>query len=339
MRTKIVATLGPKSESESMIRQFVAAGMDIARMNFSHCTYPEYRTRTKYVHAAAKRLRRKVAILQDLRGPRIRVGKLPESGRVLKEGETVKFSTNGASTKTHIHIDDPYIHLDIKKGDPLFLTNGAMELVVTKVQGETIEARVIRGGTLYSNKAVNVPNTKLTTSGLTDKDIEDVTFALNEGVDYVALSFVQSAEDVNRLRAIVGKKAKIVSKIESGIALKNIDGIIAASDVIMVARGDLGIEVPVEKVPFIQKNLIRHAIWHNKGVITATQMLASMVDHEHPTRAEVSDVANAVWDGSDAVMLSDETASGAYPLQALEAMVRIVREAEHPRFDRQNPLA
>lgn len=338
MRTKIVATIGPRSESESMIRQFVDAGMDIARMNFSHCTHEEYKTRTRFIKAAAKRRGKKVSILQDLKGPRVRVGVLPEKGRVLVEGETIKFSTNGKVSKEYIHINDPYIHLDIKKGDPIFLTNGAMELIATKVSGETIEARVIRGGTLFSNKAVNVPNTKLTTSGLTEKDREDVAFALNEGVDYVALSFVQSAQDVNRLRDIVGKKTKIVSKIESAIALKHIDEIIAVSDVVMVARGDLGIEVPVEKVPFIQKNLIRHAIWHDKGVITATQMLASMIDHERPTRAEVSDIANAVWDGSDAVMLSDETASGDYPLAALEMMVRIVREAETSRFNRKNPL-
>ena len=338
MRTKIIATIGPRSESKPVLRELVAAGMDIARMNFSHCTYGEYRKRVAALRDSAKRMRRRVAILQDLKDPRIRVGELPKKGRVLRDGERVVFTTAARVPKGAIHIDDPYLHLDMRRGEPIFLANGAMELVVERVAGETIAARVVRGGVLFSRKAVNVPATNLTTSGLTAKDIEDVRFALGVGVDYVALSFVQSAKDVEKLRAIVGRRAKIIAKIERGIALKNIDQIIQASDGIMVARGDLGTEVPVEQVPFIQKNLIRHAAWHGRSSIAATQMLSSMVDHPHPTRAEVSDIANAVWDGADAVMLSDETAAGSYPVEAVRVMARVVAQAEQTRFHRANPL-
>jgi pyruvate kinase len=342
MRTKIIATIGPKSESAAMLSKLIGAGMDIARMNFSHCMYAEYRKRATLIRRIAKKQRRRVSILQDLRGPRIRVGVLPKSGRVLTEGETVVFTTDekprSAGVKGAIHIDDPYLHQDMRAGEPIYLTNGIMELVVQKVSGTLITARVIRGGTLYSHKAVNVPATNLTTSGLTEKDIEDVRFAMREGVDYIALSFVQSAKDVERLRAVVKGKAAIIAKIERAVALKNIDAIIQAADGIMVARGDLGTELPVEKVPYVQKNLIRHAMWHSKPAIAATQMLSSMIDHPHPTRAEVSDIANAVWDGADAVMLSDETAAGAYPIEALETMAKVVREAERVRFERPNLL-
>jgi pyruvate kinase len=321
-----------------MLGALVAAGMDIARMNFSHCTYFEYRKRVAALRAISKKSGRRIRILQDLKGPRIRVGALPKNGRVLEDGERVLFSTVGKVPKGAIHIDDPYLHLDIKKGEPVYLSNGVMELVVEKVAGELITMTVVRGGTLYSHKAVNVPNTKLTTSGLTDKDIEDVRFGLAEGADYVALSFVQSAKDVEKLRSIVGKKMRIIAKIERGLALRNIDEIIQASDGIMVARGDLGTEVPVEQVPFIQKNLIRHAAWHGKPAIVATQMLLSMVNHPHPTRAEVSDIANAVWDGADAVMLSEETAEGSYPVEAVRAMIKVAAQAERTHLDRKNLL-
>ncbi|MFA6407232.1 MAG: pyruvate kinase [Candidatus Paceibacterota bacterium] len=338
MRTKIIATIGPTSESEAVLKKFIAEGMDIARMNFSHCTHVEYRVRKEKIIRIAKKFKKHVKILQDLKGPRIRVGILPENGVVLNDGDIILFSTAKKVPKGAIFIDDEHVHKDVKIGHPIFLANGSMELIVTKISGTTITTKVIRGGTLYSRKAVNMPHTMLTTSGLTDKDIEDVKFGIKEGVDYIALSFVQSEKDIMNLRAIVGTKAKIVAKIESAIALKHIDRIIKASDAIMVARGDLGVEIPMEKVPFIQKNLIRHAAWHGKSAIVATQMLSSMIDHAHPTRAEVSDIANAVWDGADAVMLSDETASGQYPVESIVAMKKIVAEAEHSHFDRENIL-
>lgn len=338
MRTKIIATIGPKSESFEMIKAFAEAGVSIFRMNFSHCTYDEYRERRRNIQRASKELGIPLAVMQDLQGPRIRVGTLPKEGRMLRTGEMVTFSTAEETDESIIHIDEPYLHADISVGDPMLLANGEMELVVRSIDERRITCEVVREGVLFSRKGVNVPHTKLTMSGLTDKDYKDVAFALQEGVEYVAISFVQSAKDVQMLREVVHTQAKIISKIETHLALKDIDAIISASDAIMIARGDLGIEMPIEQVPFVQKNLIRHAIWHNKASITATQMLFSMVTHSHPTRAEVSDIAQAVWDGTDAVMLSDETASGEYPLEAVQTMVRVVEEAERSHFDRQNLL-
>ena len=338
MRTKIIATIGPSSEKEEIIKKLIEEGVDIFRMNFSHCTHEEYRARKEKITRLAKKAKRHVFILQDLRGPRIRVGELPDAGIQLVEGEKVVFSSAKKTPKGTIRIDDEHVHKDVKSGHVLFLANGAMEVEITKVSGTTIYTKVVRGGTLYSRKAVNLPHTLLTTSGLTEKDIDDVKFALKEGVDYIALSFVQSEKDIDRLRVLIKDKAKIVAKIESAVALKQIDKIIQVSDSIMIARGDLGIEVPLEKVPFIQKNLIRHAQWHKTPSIVATQMLSSMIDHDRPTRAEVSDIANAVWDGADAVMLSDETASGKYPVEAVHEMVKIVKAAEYYRFARENSL-
>lgn len=338
MKTKIIATLGPSSDAYEVIDHLVRDGLDIVRFNFSHCTYEEFQTRKAKIQKAARAHKKEVAILMDLQGPKIRVGVLPSEGRKLTEGDSVVFSTKIKNDANVIFIDDPYLHVDIKKGESIFLADGAMELTVTKIQADRITAKVKRGGMLYSRKGVNVPHTKLTTSGLTAKDIRDVKFGLKEGIDYVAISFVQTAEDVLRLRSIVKNKAKIIAKIETALALKNIDAIIQASDAIMVARGDLGIEVAEEKLPFIQKNIIRQAAWHGKASITATQMLLSMTGNARPTRAEVSDVANAVLDGSDGVMLSDETASGKHPVRALETLVRIVRQAEAYFFDKPNLL-
>jgi pyruvate kinase len=330
LRTKIVATLGPASDAYDTIYKLVEGGLDIARINFSHCTPEEFKSRQKFLKKAARALKREVALLQDLQGPRIRVGEMPKEGRILKEGEAVVLNV-AAQSKGDIFVDYPRLAREIKVGHPVFLANGDMELTVRRVGGGKISAEVVRGGVLYSRKAVNVPHTKLSVSGLTAKDTKDLKFGLKHGVDFVAISFVQSAQDILKARKLVGGKARIIAKIETALALKDIDAIIQAADGIMIARGDLGIEVPEEKLPFIQKNLIRHAAWHNKPSITATQMLTSMVNHPRPTRAEVSDVANAVWDGTDAVMLSDETASGKYPVQSLRMMVKIVRQAEEYR--------
>ncbi len=327
MRTKIIATLGPVSESREVIAKLIESGMDIARLNFSHCTHEELKVVKKLLLEEARKQKKEIRILQDLQGPRIRVGKLPAEGLKLEEGAVVVFSTDAADREA-VFVDSPRLHLEIKKGDAVFLANGDMELKTLKIKGRKISARVVRGGILYSRKAVNVPDTKLSAAGLTRKDIDDLKFGLRTGVDYVAVSFVQTAVDITKAKNIIRGRAKIIAKIETALALKNIDAIIQASDGIMIARGDLGIEVPEEKLPFIQKNLIRHAAWHGKFSVTATQMLTSMVSHAHPTRAEVSDIANAIWDGTDAVMLSDETASGEYPIQSLRAMAKIAQEAE-----------
>ncbi len=342
MRTKIIATIGPVSDSEEMVREFVNAGMDIVRVNFSHCTEENFIKYKKRIEAAARKAGRKIPIMQDLQGPRIRVGALPSEGRTLTEGESITFSTKKGDAESDgriIFIDSPLLHKDMRPGELIYLANGDMELVVTRISGQRIVARVARGGTLYSRKGVNLPDTKLSNAGLTAKDIKDVRFALKHGVKVFAISFVQTAADVAALRKIVGPKARIIAKIETALGIKNIDEIILASDAIMIARGDLGIEIAPERLPFIQKNLIRHAGWHGKGSITATQMLMSMVHNARPTRAEVSDVANAVWDGTDAVMLSDETASGEHPLEALRMMVRIVAQAESSQFERENPFS
>lgn len=337
MRTKIIATIGPASDSPEMIQKFIDAGMDIARINFSHAKEDWFLQVQKRIIAGARKAKRNVVIMQDLQGPRIRVGEFPKEGVRLVEGETVVFSTKKDDPHT-IFVDAPKLHADMRRGETIYLANGDMELTVTRIAGNRISAQVTRGGVLYSRKGVNLPDTALSNAGLTPKDIRDVKFALKQGVSVFAISFVQTAKDIAALRRLVGPKAKIIAKVETALGVRNIDEIILASDAIMVARGDLGIEIAAEKIPFIQKNLIRHAAWYGKGTITATQMLVSMVDHARPTRAEVSDVANAVWDGSNAVMLSDETASGKYPLESLKTMVRIVAQAESSRFEIKNPL-
>lgn len=337
MRTKIIATIGPSSSSKEIIDRLVREGMDIARLNFSHGTHESFATWVETIRTAAKEAGRSVRILQDLQGPRIRVGTLPPEGIKMIEGELATFTTDQSDTSA-IYIDHELLNEEIQPNDPLYLANGDMELIVERVEGRSIHARVIRGGTLHSRKAVNVPHTRLSNAGLTPKDVADARFGLSIGVDMIGISFVQCAADVEALRALVGDKAKIVAKIETALSVKNVDEIIRASDSIMIARGDLGIEVPIETLPTIQKNLIRHAQWYGKGTITATQMLLSMTDHARPTRAEVSDVANAVWDGTDAVMLSDETASGLFPVESVHMMAAIVKNAEAYSLERPNML-
>lgn len=326
MKTKIIATLGPKTDVEGVVEGLVEAGMDIARMNFSHCTREEFIKRKAMITSANQKLGKNVQILQDLQGPRIRVGELPPEGRHLERGEIVSFSAD--NTPDTIHIDSPSLLESISVDHPIFLSSGQIELIVKSTTATSFTAEVVRGGVLFSRKGVNVPETQLSISGLTEKDLEDVVFALSEGVDYIAVSFVQTADDIRKLKSIVQGRAKIIAKIESAIALKNIDEIIQESDIIMIARGDLGVEIPLERVPFVQKNLIRQANWHKTGAIVATQMLLSMVESPEPTRAEVSDIANAILDGAHALMLSDETAGGQYPLQSVQTMVKIAKETE-----------
>lgn len=337
MKTKVIATIGQKSDDELVLSKMVHAGLDIARMNFSHCTFEEYKRRVEIIKREAKKAGREVAILQDLQGPRIRVGKMPEDGKILTRGDVVSFTVRGEE-EGRIFIDEPSLLDSIEVGHPIFLASGEMELMVTKKNGESFEAEVTRGGTLFSRKGVNVPETQLNFNGYTQKDLDDMKFALAEGVDYIAVSFVQTGDDIRKIKELVDGKARIIAKIETSQAIRNIDDIIRESDAIMVARGDLGVEIPMEKVPFVQKNLIRQAHWHNKGAIVATQMLLSMVENKKPTRAEVSDVANAVLDGADAVMLSDETASGHYPVEALEAMVKIAQTTEELFHETDNLL-
>lgn len=332
MNTKIVATIGPKSESEKDLTALMENGVDIVRINFSHATYEQYKRIQKVVEAFNKKSDRKVSIMLDLQGPRIRVGKFPEGGITMHVDDIYQFTYSKLPYKEGgiIPIDNNDLYKDIKKNHPLFLCNGAIELVVEGVNNKVITAKVINGGVLSSNKGINVPDTNMQKGGLTAKDLKDLKFGMKAGMDYVALSFVQTANDVNRLRTLLGKKSKvkIISKIERGIALKNIDKIIMASDVIMIARGDLGIEVPIEELPVIQKSLIRHSHWHNKPTILATQVMTSMIKNPHPTRAEISDIANAVFDGADMVMLSDETTVGDYALDAIKILKKVIAYTE-----------
>jgi pyruvate kinase len=333
MNTKIVATVGPKTESPKDLLALIEAGVDMVRVNFSHASYDQYKRIKKIIDLYNKRHKEhQVSLMLDLQGPRIRVGKMPEDGIMLHVDEVHKFSYSKTPYKAGgiIPIDNSDLYKYIKKGESLFLCNGAIELIVTEVKNKVITAKVIIGGVLSSNKGINVPHTNIKKGGMTAKDLEDVKFGLKAGMDYIALSFVQTDDDVNRLRKLLGKdsKVKIISKIERGIALKNIDKIIIASDVIMVARGDLGIEVPIEDLPIIQKNLIRHSHWHNKPAILATQVMTSMIKNPHPTRAEISDIANAVFDRADMVMLSDETTVGDYCVEAVKILGKVLKRTE-----------
>lgn len=307
------------------MKQMIIDGVNIIRINFSHATPEQYHLVKANIDKVKAETGLEVKILFDLQGPRIRVGKLAHEIE-MREGEIYSFIYNaGNIDNMEVPIDDDSLVNDMKIGDPFFLANGDLELKVVEIKDGAIVAQVERGGLLLSRKGINIPKTVLNRDILTPKDLEDIKFALEVKPDYVAMSFVQTGDNVRRLRELLGdSKIGIIVKIERATALDCIDDIIRESDGVMVARGDLGIEIPLEDLPIVQKNLIRHAHWHDKPAIVATQMLISMVDHARPTRAEVSDVANAIFDGADSVMLSDETAAGAYPVETVKTMKKII---------------
>lgn len=328
MNPKIMCNVGKRSADYELLKQMTLAGMEIARLNFAHANNDQLIELKEHLVKIEKETGKKVTILQDLCGPRIRIGVLPEDIH-MKEGEVYAFEYNNCDLANKVvPIDHKELIDDVQVGHPFYLINGAIELTVTVIKDNKIYAKVERGGLLTSKKGINVPQTKLRGGGLTEKDIEDAKFGAKEKVDYVGLSFAQSAEDVRKLRKIVGPDIKIIAKIESAVALKVVDEIIKESDGIMIARGDLGIEAPVENLPILQKELIRHAHWHNKPAIVATQMMLSMVEKSHPTYAEVTDVANAVFDGADVLMLSDETSVGKYPLECVQTMKKIIDKTD-----------
>jgi pyruvate kinase len=327
LRTKIVCTLGPATSDPTMISELVRGGMDVARVNMSHGRHDDHRELIRGVRAAASEHVRPVAVLVDLQGPKIRVGELERPVR-LEEGARVTFAPEGRTREGELPTTYPDLVRDLAPGDRVLLDDGLIELECEGSDGDRAHFRVIRGGSLSSNKGINIPAGNLSASSLTPKDLEDLDFALSEGADFIGLSFVREAAHVVELKERVKGRALVVAKIEMARALYVIDEILEAADLTMVARGDLGVELPFERVPLVQKRLIQLANFHARPVITATQMLESMIEHPRPTRAEASDVANAVLDGTDAVMLSGETAIGKYPLQALEAIVRIVTEIE-----------
>ena len=328
MNPKIIATIGPKSEDYETLKAMTMAGMNIARVNFSHATYDQWEKIRTCLSHIKKDTGIDVKMMMDLQGPRIRVGNFPEQIE-MNNGEIYAFLYGKANIKNkEIPIDHKDLFNDVKAGEPFYLANGLIELEIIEIKKEKIFAKVVRGGILLQRKGINIPKTHLSGGSLTSKDIEDAKFGIANGADYICLSFVQTENDLKKLKEITTDKSLIIAKIERASALRNIDGIIKNSDGIMVARGDLGIEVPIEELPIIQKELIRKAHWYQKPAIVATEMLTSMMTLPHPTRAEVSDIANAIFDGADSVMLSDETASGNYPLEAVKIMKKIAKRAD-----------
>lgn len=331
--TKIVATIGPASSSPDVLRQLLLAGVNVCRINFSHGTHEAHTKTIAAIREVAAELKRPVAILGDLQGPRIRIGVLTEPRR-LNEGDAVVLVPEEHAQPGEIPVTYDDIARDVRNGGTILVDDGLIALQVTGVDGQRVAAKVRYGGLLKSNKGMNLPGIDVSAPSLTDKDRADVQFAVEKDLDYLALSFVRRPEDIEELRALVPKGMLIVAKIEKDSALERIEAILKVSDAVMVARGDLGVELPFEEVPLQQKRIIGLANRFGRPVITATQMLESMIQNPRPTRAEASDVANAILDGTDAVMLSAETASGAYPLLAVEAMHRIAEAAEEAPVQR-----
>ncbi|MEU7216200.1 pyruvate kinase [Nocardia iowensis] len=331
-RTKIVCTLGPATATEDRIRELVESGMDVARLNFSHGEHADHAENYKKVRQASDHLGRAVGILADLQGPKIRLGRFIEGKTVWATGEEVRITVDEVDG-THDRVSTTYKELaaDAKPGDRLLVDDGKVGLTVTKVDGNDVVCRVTEGGPVSNNKGVSLPGMDVSVPALSEKDIEDLEFALKLGVDFIALSFVRSPADVELVHDImdrVGRRVPVIGKLEKPEAIDNLEAIVLAFDAVMVARGDLGVELPLEQVPLVQKRAIQMARENAKPVIVATQMLESMIENSRPTRAEASDVANAVLDGADAVMLSGETSVGAYPIETVRTMARIVHAVE-----------
>lgn len=332
-KTKIICTLGPASEELEVIEKMIEAGMNVARLNFSHGTYENFKKIINNVQKASKKLKTEVAIIQDLQGPKIRVGNLPTKGLKVKKGTTLIIRTDNkkASKKPYISVDYKNLHKEVKKNNLILIDDGLIELKVKQIKGNEIFCEVIEEGIIRPRKGVNVPFSSLSAPSITPKDKKDLQFGLKHKLDYIALSFVKSAEDIVQLRKMLEKAksdAKIIAKIERHEAIENLEEIVKEADTIMVARGDLGVEIEPEKVPLAQKEIIRMCNIYGKPVIVATQMLASMVKNPRATRAEISDAANAVMEHADALMLSNETSVGKYPVHAVEILTNVAKEIE-----------
>lgn len=331
-RTKIVATIGPASNSLEIIKQMVHRGMNVARLNFSHGSYQDHEKTIELLRSVSTKLTTPITILQDLQGPKIRVGQLPKAGIELKPGTQITLVPETEKSADSIGIDYPYLAEEAIIGTPILVDDGLLELEISSIQGKAVICTVIEGGILTSRKGVNLPSLDLRLPSMTEKDRQDLEFGLSRGIDWVSLSFVRRAEDIRVLKRFLSDrgaaKLPVMAKIEKPQAIANLDEIIAESDGLMVARGDLGVELRPEEVPLLQKEIIRRCNLNNIPVITATQMLDSMIERPSPTRAEASDVANAIIDGTDAVMLSGESAVGKYPLKAIEMLVKIAVSVE-----------
>lgn len=343
-QTRIVCTIGPACEDINTLEKMIHAGMNIARLNFSHGTHENHEMLIKNVRKAALLANKPVAILQDLQGPKIRVGEMPEKGVEFKVGDSYIFDTaKDTYEEGVIPVGYKELHEFVKKGERMLLNDGKQEVSVDSVEGTHIHTTVKVGGLVTSHKGINVPDTKLKIRAMTDKDKEDAIFGVAQGVDIIALSFVMKKQDVEDLKDLIEHEQKknkdhhgriqVITKIEKSEAIKNIDEILDAADGIMVARGDLGVETPAEHVPVLQKDLIKKARVVGKPVIVATQMLDSMVESPRPTRAEISDIANAVIDHADGVMLSNETATGKFPIDAVDIMAKTAMDAEQSSYD------
>ncbi len=333
-RTKIVATLGPACDNEQTLRRMIEAGLDVARVNFSHGSYDEHAARIERVRAQAEAVGRPVAILQDLQGPKIRTGTLVNHQPVtIQDGATFEITTEPVEgTAQRVFTNYTTLIDDVQPGDTILLSDGNIELRVTNVTNTSVQTQVVYGGQLKEKQGINLPNTAVSIDAITAKDRQDLQFGLEQNVDFVAMSFVRRAADVLQLKQMIadaGRTIPVVAKIEKPQALQDIQAILTVTDAAMVARGDLGVEMRPEEVPIAQKNIIRAAAEHDAVVITATQMLESMIHNPRPTRAEASDVANAIFDGTDAIMLSGETAVGEFPVQAVQMMHRIAVTTEN----------
>ena len=331
-RGKIVCTLGPATSSDESVRALVEAGMDVARLNFSHGDYSDHKTAYDRVRAASDATGRAVGVLADLQGPKIRLGRFADGPTYWADGETVRI-TVAACEGNHDRVSTTYKQLatDALPGDRVLVDDGNVGLLVDHIDGDDVVCTVTEGGPVSNNKGMSLPGMSVSAPALSDKDVDDLEFAMHLGVDMVALSFVRSPSDVELVHEVmdrVGRRVPVIAKLEKPEAIDNLEAVVLAFDAVMVARGDLGVELPLEEVPLVQKRAIQMARENAKPVIVATQMLESMIEHSRPTRAEASDVANAVLDGADAVMLSGETSIGKYPLAAVQTMARIICAVE-----------
>lgn len=334
-RTKIIATIGPASQSPEVIRQLAIAGMSVVRLNFSHGSYEDHAGTIATVRSISRELETPITLLQDLQGPKIRIGQVPDGEIQLETGMRLNLVPGTATstvTPNTITIDYPHLAEEITPGTPILLDDGLLELQVELVSGDRVQCQVMRGGPLKSRKGVNLPTLALRLPALTAKDHQDLAFGVAQGIDWVSLSFVRQAEDLRTLKQVLADLGAptlpVIAKIEKPQAIENLAEILTECDGVMVARGDLGVEISPERVPMLQKRIIRQCNERGIPVITATQMLESMIHNPRPTRAEASDVANAIADGTDAIMLSGESAVGAFPVLAVQMMVRIAQEAE-----------
>ncbi|MDT3425178.1 pyruvate kinase [Paenibacillus forsythiae] len=332
-KSKIVCTIGPASESLENLKKLILAGMNVARLNFSHGDFEEHGARIKNIRLACKELNKTVAILLDTKGPEIRTGKLEVEPIELVQDEYLTLTTEEIlGDKNRISVTYADLPKDVKVGSTILIDDGLIGLTVVDIQGTEIKTRIVNGGTIKSKKGVNVPGVAISLPGITEKDTNDIIFGIEQDIDFIAASFVRKASDVKEIRDLLAKHnaghIQIISKIENQEGVDNLDEILEVSDGLMVARGDLGVEIPAEEVPLVQKLMIQKCNIAGKPVITATQMLDSMQRNPRPTRAEASDVANAIFDGTDAIMLSGETAAGKYPVESVLTMSRIAEKAE-----------